>query len=98
MTLTQMRPPAGLGNGREMVEFISLHAVSSISALRARLMIEEIASAYLSEADGNASLALRRAIDDALADLSEMERLVSRGYAGGYVRRRAARRASEVAK
>ncbi len=60
--------------------------------------VEEIASAYLSEADGNASLALMRAIDDALADLSEMERLVSRGYADGYVRRRAARRASEVAK
>jgi hypothetical protein len=43
-------------------------------------MIEEIASAYLSEADEDPSVALRRATDDALANLSDMERLVSRGY------------------
>jgi len=55
-------------------------------------MVEEIASTYLSEADGNLSLTLRRAIDDALADQSDMERLVSRGY----VRTRAVRRAAEV--
>ena len=52
--------------------------------------VEEIASAYLIQADGNPSLALRRAIRDALADLSDMERLVSRGY----VRTRVVRRAS----
>jgi len=55
--------------------------------------VEEIASAYLSQADGNPSFALRRAIRDAFADLSDMERQVSRGY----VRTRAARKASEVA-
>jgi len=49
--------------------------------------VEEIASVYLSEVEGNLSLALRRAIEDGLADLSDMERLVSRGY----VRARAAR-------
>lgn len=49
--------------------------------------VEEIASAYLIQADGNPSLALRRAIRDALADLTELERLVSRGY----VRTRAVR-------
>ena len=38
--------------------------------------VEEIAAAYLIQADGNPSLALRRAVRDALADLSEMERLV----------------------
>lgn len=37
MTFTQMRPSFGLGNGREMVAFSSAHAVSSISALSARL-------------------------------------------------------------
>jgi len=50
-------------------------------------MIEEIASAYLIEADGGLSLALRQAIEDALADLTDMERralraerLISRGF------------------
>ena len=33
MTLTQMRRRSGFGKGREMVEFNSAHAVSSISAL-----------------------------------------------------------------
>jgi hypothetical protein len=49
--------------------------------------VEEIASAYLIEADGNSSVALRRAIGDALSDLSEMgdrarraEGLISRGF------------------
>jgi hypothetical protein len=55
--------------------------------------VEEIAAAYLIQADGNPSLALRRAVRDALADLSEMERLVSRGY----VRTRSARSAASNA-
>ena len=49
--------------------------------------VEAIASAYLIEAGGDLAAALRRAIADALADLTEMERrtqqaerLVSRGY------------------
>jgi len=49
--------------------------------------VEEIASSYLVQADGNPSLALRRAIEDALSDLLEMERrtrraerLISRGF------------------
>jgi hypothetical protein len=37
MTLPQMRPCFGLANGREIVEFSSAYAVSSISALSARL-------------------------------------------------------------
>ena len=48
---------------------------------------EAIASAYLMEAEGDPSLALRRAVSDALADLLEMERrtrraerLISRGF------------------
>jgi len=48
---------------------------------------EAIASAYLTEAEGDPSLALRRAVSDALADLLEMERrarraerLISRGF------------------
>ena len=48
---------------------------------------EAIASACLTEAEGDPSLALRRAISDALADLLEMERrtrraerLISRGF------------------
>jgi hypothetical protein len=49
--------------------------------------VDEIASAYLREADENPSLALRKAIADAVADFLEMERrtrcaerLVSRGF------------------
>ena len=49
--------------------------------------VEEIASTYLREADENPSLALRKAITDAVADFLEMERrtrcaerLVSRGF------------------
>jgi hypothetical protein len=49
--------------------------------------VETIAAAYLMAAEGDAGLALRRAIADALADLSEAERrtrqqdrLISRGY------------------
>ena len=52
-------------------------------------VVEEIASAYLIQADGNPSLALRRAISDAVADFLELERrtqcaerLVSRGSSG----------------
>ena len=63
------------------------HAEARLSNL-----IEDLASAYLTQADGNPSLALR-AIRDALSDLPDMERLLSRGY----VRTRAARRGSEVA-
>ena len=55
-------------------------------------LVEEIASTYLIQTGSNPSLALR-AIRDALADLSDMERLLSRGC----VRTRAARRVSEVA-
>ncbi|TGD96266.1 hypothetical protein [Methylobacterium nonmethylotrophicum] len=49
--------------------------------------VETIAAAYLMAAGGDAALALRRAIADALADLGEAERrtrqrdrLISRGY------------------
>ncbi|GJD60720.1 hypothetical protein [Methylobacterium frigidaeris] len=49
--------------------------------------VETIATAYLAAAGGDAGLALRRAIADALADLGEAERrtrqrdrLISRGY------------------
>ena len=49
--------------------------------------VDEIASAYLREADGNPSIALKKAIRDAVADFLEMERptrcaerLVSRGF------------------
>ena len=52
--------------------------------------VEEIASTYLREADENPSLALRKAIADAVADFLEMERrtrcaerLVSRGFVRG---------------
>ena len=52
--------------------------------------VEEIASAYLIEADGDLSLALRQAIEDALADLMNMERralraerLISRAFLRG---------------
>ena len=52
-------------------------------------MVEEIASAYLIQADGNPSVALRRAIGDAVADFLELERrtrcterIVSRGFSG----------------
>ena len=50
-------------------------------------MVEEIASAYLIQAGGNPSVALRRAINDALTDSFEAEqrtqqaeRLISRGF------------------
>jgi hypothetical protein len=63
------------GTGRELVRF------------QANSVVEEIASAYLIRAGGNASVALRKAIGDALADLVEMdrrsrraERLISRGF------------------
>ena len=49
--------------------------------------VETIATAYLADAGGDAALALRRAIADALADLGEAERrtrqqdrLISQGY------------------
>ena len=49
--------------------------------------VEDIASRYLEKADGNPSLALRIVIEDALADLTDLERrsrraerMVSRGY------------------
>ncbi len=49
--------------------------------------VETIATAYLADAGGDAGLALRRAIADALADLGEAERrtrqqdrLISHGY------------------
>ena len=52
--------------------------------------VEEIASTYLREADENPSLALWKAIADAVADFLEMERrtrcaerLVSRGFGRG---------------
>jgi hypothetical protein len=52
--------------------------------------VDEIASAYLREADGNPSIALKKAIRDAVADFLEMERrtrcaerLVSRGFVRG---------------
>jgi len=50
------------GTGRELVR------------LEADSVVEEIASAYLIQAGGNASVALRSAIGDALADLLEMDR------------------------
>ncbi|MCJ2066833.1 hypothetical protein MKK63_29705 [Methylobacterium sp. J-088] len=53
---------------------------------------EAIASAYLRAADGDARAALVQAITDALTDLDAAERraagqgrLISRGYARGYV-------------
>src|SRR3954471_20930813 len=53
-------------------------------------LIEEIASAYLIEADGDPALALRQAIGDALAALMDMEVrvhraewLISRGFVRG---------------
>lgn len=49
--------------------------------------VEEIARSYLQTSEGNAAMALRCAISDALADLCEAERrsrrqdrLISRGY------------------
>ncbi|KQQ31685.1 hypothetical protein ASF53_03065 [Methylobacterium sp. Leaf123] len=49
--------------------------------------VEEIAQAYLSSTDGDAGIALRCAITDALSDLMEAERrdrenrrLISRGF------------------
>ena len=52
--------------------------------------IEEIASAYLTEAGGDLATALGQAIQDALADLAEIERrahraewLISRGFVRG---------------
>lgn len=49
--------------------------------------VEEIAQAYLTSTDGDAGIALRCAITDALSDLLEAERrarensrLISRGY------------------
>ncbi len=54
--------------------------------------VETIAEAYVREADGDSERALRAAIADALADLTEWERrtrraerLVSRGFARGRV-------------
>ena len=59
----------------------------SCAEVRPINMVEEIASAYLIQAGGNPSVALRRAIDDALADSFEAERrtgraekLISRGF------------------
>ena len=52
--------------------------------------VDEIASAYLREADENPSIALQKVIRDAVADFLEMERrtrcaerLVSRGFVRG---------------
>src|SRR3954447_1379116 len=63
------------GTGRELVRF------------EADSVVEEIASAYLIQAGGNASVALRKAIGDAIADLLEIERrsqraerVISRGF------------------
>ena len=57
---------------------------------RSFTLIEEIASAYLIEADGDPALALRQAIGDALAALMDMEVrarraewLISRGFVRG---------------
>ena len=54
--------------------------------------VEAIAAAYVHEAGGDPEEALRAAIADALADLTEWERrtrraerLVSRGYARGLI-------------
>lgn len=54
--------------------------------------VEEIAQAYLSTAQGDAAIALRRAIGDALSDLLEAERRTretGRMISRGYVRRQA---------
>ena len=57
---------------------------------RSFTMIEEIASAYLIEAGGDLSVALQRALGDALADLAQIESrahraegLISRGFVRG---------------
>ncbi len=54
--------------------------------------VEAIATSYVQAAKGDADRALRMAISDALADLTEAERrthraerLVSRGYARGII-------------
>ena len=54
--------------------------------------VEEIAASYIQAAEGDANRALKQAISDALADLTEAERrthraerLVSRGYARGRI-------------
>ena len=59
----------------------------SCAEVRPINMVEEIASAYLIQAGGNPSVALRRAINDALTDSFEAEqrtqqaeRLISRGF------------------
>lgn len=58
--------------------------------------VERIAAAYLSAAGGNAGLAMRRIIVDALTDLCEAERrtlrrdrLISHGYVRGQPERAA---------
>ena len=59
----------------------------SCAEVRPIHMVEEIASAYLIQAGGNPSVALRRAINDALSDSFEAEQctrraegLISRGF------------------
>ncbi|ACL61576.1 hypothetical protein [Methylobacterium nodulans] len=54
--------------------------------------VEDIVAAYLRLAEGDAALALRWAVTDALADLlaaerrtRERSRLISRGYASGRI-------------
>lgn len=68
------------------------HPVTSATAAAPSCPIEEIAQAYLSTAQGDAALALRRVIGDALADLLEAERRTretGRMISRGYVRRQA---------
>ncbi|HEX2556381.1 MAG TPA: hypothetical protein VHL98_22000 [Microvirga sp.] len=55
--------------------------------------VETIIAAYVEAADGDRDEALRRAVSDALADLTEAERrvkraerMISRGYARGEIR------------
>ncbi|GLS42880.1 hypothetical protein [Methylobacterium brachythecii] len=62
-------------------------AMMRSSAVATASPVEEIAQAYLSTAEGDAAVALRRAITDALSDLLEAERrsretgrMISRGY------------------
>ena len=66
-------------------------------------MVEEIASAYLTQADGDPSVALLNAIGDAVADFLELERrtrcaerLVSRGYVRVRAARQSCPKASEL--
>src|SRR5215213_2821875 len=60
------------------------HAATPLpDAVLSRSAIDEIARAYVEEARGNADAALRRAIDDALAQTLHAERLVSQALSEG---------------